>query len=92
MSAAPRSACRPPAPDCDSPGRMTTPWDVQRWRAALAELDRLLPLTALARQARLAALARCKPALAADVVDLLQEKGAADAEHFLEDGEDEARR
>ena len=64
---------------------MTTGWDVTRWRAALAEIDRLLPLTELERQARLMVLARCKPALASDVARLLDDLRAADAEHFLED-------
>ena len=64
---------------------MTTGWDVKRWRAALAEIDRLLPLTELERQARLAGLRGRNPILAADVEGLLEELRAADAEHFLED-------
>jgi hypothetical protein len=64
---------------------MTTGWDVKRWRAALAEIDRLLPLTELERQARLAGLRGRNPILAADVAGLLEELRAADAEHFLED-------
>jgi len=64
---------------------MTTAWDATRWRAALAVLDRLLPLTPLERQAWLTVLARCNPTLAADVVGLLEEQRAADAEHFMED-------
>jgi hypothetical protein len=71
---------------------MTTGWDVTRWRAALAEIDRLLPLSTLERHIRLMVLARCNPALAADVVGLLDEHRAADAEHFLEDGADDDRR
>jgi hypothetical protein len=68
---------------------MTTGWNVARWRAALAEIDRLLPLTALERQIRMMVLARCNPALAADVAGLLHEKEAADAEQFLEDEADD---
>ncbi len=64
---------------------MTTGWDVERWRAALAEIGWLLPLTTLERQARLAALRVRNPVLAADVAGLLDEKLAADAERFLED-------
>ena len=67
---------------------MTTAWDVKRWRAALAELDRLLPLTWLERQAWLAALRARNPSLAADVAGLLDDQRAADAEHFMEDDED----
>jgi hypothetical protein len=80
-----RPACRPVPVNCDSPGRMTTAWDATRWRAALAELDRLLPLTPLERQIRLMVLARCNPGLAADVAALLDEQRLADADHFLED-------
>lgn len=64
---------------------MTTGWDAKRWRAALGEFDRLLPLTPLERRAWLAILARCNPALGADVAGLLDELQIADAEHFLDD-------
>jgi hypothetical protein len=69
---------------------MTTGWDVKRWRAALAELDHLLPLSALEQSAHLAVLARRRPALAADVALLLREQRAANAEHFLEDEADDS--
>ena len=68
---------------------MTTAWDAARWRAALAEIDRLLPLTPLERQARMMVLARCKPALAADIAGLLDDWRAADVERFLENKADD---
>jgi hypothetical protein len=52
---------------------------------ALAELDRLLPLTEPERLPRLAALRARDPLLAADVAGLLDEQRALRAEHFLED-------
>jgi uncharacterized RDD family membrane protein YckC len=64
---------------------MTSPWHPERWHAATAQLDELLDLPAEERAARLQALRARDEALAADVLQLLNDHDAARAAGFLAD-------